>query len=119
MFDKLVDFGKQLFALKGQVEKNASDIKELRSDFKELTACVANLSQSHQELKILFQHLKETEASERDKLEREWTVYQERYEKDQEIVFLKLKNLIQEERIDRLSERGGNLRLSEGDDLNP
>ncbi len=118
MFDKLVDFGKQLFALKGQVEKNTSDIKELRDDLKELTAYVIRLSHSHRELKILFQHLKETEASEREKLEREWLVYQERYEKDQEITFLKLKNFLQEERIARLSGENNTSRLPKSDDPN-
>jgi chromosome segregation ATPase len=116
MLDKLVDFGKQLFSLKGQVEKNTSDIKDLRTDLKELTTYIINLSKSHQELKILFQHLKDTEASEREKLEREWAMYQERYEKDQEIAFLKLKNLIQEDRIDRLSGKNDPRHLLEGDD---
>jgi hypothetical protein len=32
MWQKLYEFGKQLLTLKGQVEKNTQDIKELRQD---------------------------------------------------------------------------------------
>jgi hypothetical protein len=34
MWEKLYSFGKDLLTLKGQVEKNAADIKELRKDLK-------------------------------------------------------------------------------------
>jgi regulator of replication initiation timing len=104
MFDKIVDFGKQLLSLKGQIEKNVSDIKELRDDLKTLSTAFMELRISNNELKTRFDHLKEMEKSERDKLVREWQVYQNNYQKDQEIVFLKLKNLIQDDKISKLSQ---------------
>jgi uncharacterized protein YoxC len=44
MWEKLYSFGKDLLTLKGQVEKNAADIKELRQDLKDLTSAVDNLA---------------------------------------------------------------------------
>jgi hypothetical protein len=38
MWEKLYSFGKDLLTLKGQVEKNTADIKELRQDLKDLTS---------------------------------------------------------------------------------
>jgi regulator of replication initiation timing len=105
MLDKLVDFGKQIFTLKGQVDTNTSDIKELRDDLRELSSAYAKLHLSNNELKLRFAHLKETEGRERDNLTREWQIYQDKYQQDQEIVLLKLTNLIQEEKISRLSEK--------------
>jgi hypothetical protein len=57
------------------------------------------------------------EGSERDKLTREWQIYQDNYQKDQEIVFLKLKNLIQEEKISQLSQKNDPPKLSGGSNL--
>jgi regulator of replication initiation timing len=116
MFDKIVDFGRQLLSLKSQIEKNVSDIKELRDDLKALSNAFIELRISNNELKTRFDHLKETERSERDKLVREWQVYQDNYQKDQEIVLLKLKNLIQDERISKLSETNDQPKLSGGVD---
>jgi hypothetical protein len=47
---------------------------------------------------------------------REWQTYHDNYQKDQEIVFLKLKNLIQEEKISRLSQKADQPKLSGEDD---
>jgi cell division protein FtsL len=44
MWEKLYSFGKDLLTLKRQVEKNATDIKELRQDLKDLTSAVDNLA---------------------------------------------------------------------------
>jgi uncharacterized protein YoxC len=44
MWEKLYSFGKDLLTLKGQVEKNTADIKELRQDLKDLTSAVDNLA---------------------------------------------------------------------------
>jgi hypothetical protein len=66
---------------------------------------------SNNELKTRFDHLKEVEKNERDKLVREWQVYQNNYQKDQEILFLKLKNLIQDDRIPKLSQNNEELKL--------
>jgi septal ring factor EnvC (AmiA/AmiB activator) len=87
MWDKLFEYGKQILSLTKRVDENTSDIKELRASFKELTSVVVNLAHSNNELKILFEHLKETEASERDKLTREWQIYQDKGACD----FLKIK----------------------------
>jgi predicted RNase H-like nuclease (RuvC/YqgF family) len=117
MWDKLFEYGKQILSLTKRVDENTSDIKELRASLKELTSVVVNLANSNNELRILFEHLKETEKSERDKLTREWQIYQDNYQKDQEIVFLKLKNLIQEEKISRLSQKTDQPKLSGEDEL--
>jgi predicted RNase H-like nuclease (RuvC/YqgF family) len=117
MWDKLFEYGKQILSLTKRVDENTSDIKELRASLKELTSVVVNLANSNNELRILFEHLKETEGSERDKLTREWQIYQDNYQKDQEIVFLKLKNLIQEEKISRLSQKTDQPKLSGEDEL--
>lgn len=117
MWDKLFEYGKQILSLTKRVDENTSDIKELRASLKELTSVVVNLAHSNNELKILFEHLKETEKSDRDKLTREWQVYQDNYQKDQEIVFLKLKNLVQEEKISRLSQNNDQPKLSAPDNL--
>ncbi len=103
MFDKIVDFGRQLLSLKSQIETNVSDIKELRDDLKALSNAFMELRISNNELKNRFDHLKEMEKNERDKLAREWQVYQDNYQKDQEIAFLRLKSLIQDDRISKLS----------------
>jgi predicted RNase H-like nuclease (RuvC/YqgF family) len=110
MLDKLVDFGKQLFTLKVKVEKNTVGIQELRDNLQELTSDVTKLTIANNELKILFTHLKETEGTERHKLVREWQIYQQ----DQEIVFLKLKNMLQSEQISRLSEKSDQTKLLGG-----
>jgi predicted RNase H-like nuclease (RuvC/YqgF family) len=116
MWDKLFEYGKQILSLTKRVDENTADIKELRASLKELTSVVVNLANSNNELRILFEHLKETEKSERDKLTREWQIYQDNYQKDQEIVFLKLKNLVQEEKISRLSQKTDQPKLSGEDD---
>jgi predicted RNase H-like nuclease (RuvC/YqgF family) len=117
MWDKLFEYGKQILSLTKRVDENTSDIKELRASLKELTSIVVSLAHSNNELKTLFEHLKETEGSERDKLTREWQIYQDNYQKDQEIVFLKLKNLIQEEKISQLSQKNDSPKLSGGSNL--
>ena len=40
---QIVRFGKELLALKSQVEKNTLEIKEIREDLKDLTTVVQNL----------------------------------------------------------------------------
>lgn len=40
---QIVRFGKELLALKAQVEKNTLEIKEIREDLKQLTTVVQNL----------------------------------------------------------------------------
>jgi hypothetical protein len=117
MWDKLIEYGRQILSLTKRVDENTSDIKELRNNLKELTSVVVTLAHSNSELKILFEHLKETEESERDKLTREWQIYQDNYQKNQEIVFLKLKNLVQEEKISRLLKKNDQPKLSGEDDL--
>ena len=42
-------------------------------------------------------------------------MYQDKYQQDQEIVLLKLKNLIQEEQIARLSEKSNRTKLLGGE----
>lgn len=61
MWLKLYEFGKQLLALKGQVEKNTQDIKDVRQDLKELTSLVHKLAYS-------VQRNSDNEAHEREKL---------------------------------------------------
>ena len=50
MWDKILEFGKELLTLKGQVGTNTSDIKELQKDLKDLTSAVRDLSFSIQRL---------------------------------------------------------------------
>lgn len=111
MWDKIVEYGKQILSLTKRVEENATDIKELRDNLQELVSKVAELAMSNNTLKMQFKYLEKTEGSERDKLAREWHIYQEKYQQDQEIVLLKLKNLIQEEKISRLSEKSDRTKL--------
>ncbi len=115
MWDKIVEYGKQILSLTKRVEENATDIKELRDNLQELVSKVAELAISNNALKIKFEYLEKTEESERNKLTREWQIYQEKYQQDQEIVFLKLKNLIQEEQISRLSEKSDRTKLLGGE----
>jgi regulator of replication initiation timing len=83
MWDKIVEYGKQILSLTKRVEENATDIKELQVNLQELVSKVAELALSNNSLNMRFEHLKETEGSERDKLAREWQVYQEKYQQDQ------------------------------------
>ena len=48
MWQKLVEFGKQLFNLKRQTEQNTSDIKDLQQEVKELKEMVRELAQTVQ-----------------------------------------------------------------------
>jgi cell division protein FtsL len=43
MWDKILEFGKELLTLKRQVGSNTSDIQELQKDLKELTSAVREL----------------------------------------------------------------------------
>jgi chromosome segregation ATPase len=61
MWEKIYEFARQLLALRSQVEQNTQDIKELRRDFKELTAIVQKLANT-------VERSKENEAYEREKL---------------------------------------------------
>jgi uncharacterized protein YoxC len=72
MWDKILEFGKELLTLKGQLGSNTSDIKELRQDLKDLTSAVRDLSFSVQRLTDSIEHNKELEKSERDKLALQW-----------------------------------------------
>ncbi len=72
MWDKILEFGKELLTLKGQVGSNTSDIKELRQDLKDLTAAVRDLSFSVQRLTDATKHNQEIEKSERDRLILVW-----------------------------------------------
>jgi predicted nucleic acid-binding Zn-ribbon protein len=40
---QVVKFGKEILALKGQVEKNTLEIKEIREDLKQLATVIENL----------------------------------------------------------------------------
>ena len=40
---QIVKFGKEILALKGQVEKNTLEIKEIREDLKQLATVIENL----------------------------------------------------------------------------
>lgn len=44
MWEKLVEFGRQILALKSQTQQNTSDIKELRRELQKLTAAVIQLA---------------------------------------------------------------------------
>lgn len=45
---QIVKFGKELLALKGQVEKNTLDIKEIREDLNQIATAVQNLKHEMQ-----------------------------------------------------------------------
>jgi regulator of replication initiation timing len=116
MWDKIVEYGKQILSLTKRVEENATNIKELRGNLQELVSKVAELAISNNELKVRFAHLKETEESERDNLAREWQTYQEKYQQDQKIMLLELKNMFQSEQISRLSEKSDRTKLLGGEE---
>jgi SMC interacting uncharacterized protein involved in chromosome segregation len=61
MWQKLIEFGKQLLTLKGQVEKNTRDIQDLRADLDDLVSQVI-------ELKYAVKYNFQIEVSEREKL---------------------------------------------------
>jgi predicted nucleic acid-binding Zn-ribbon protein len=44
MWQKLLEFGKELLALKKQTELNTSDLKEIRQDIKDLAEAVRKLT---------------------------------------------------------------------------
>jgi predicted nucleic acid-binding Zn-ribbon protein len=43
VFSQIIRFSKELLALKGQVEKNTLEVKEIREDLKQLTIVIQNL----------------------------------------------------------------------------
>lgn len=45
MWQKLLEFGKELLALKKQTELNTSDLKEIRQDIKDLAEAVRKLTE--------------------------------------------------------------------------
>jgi predicted nucleic acid-binding Zn-ribbon protein len=49
MWQKLLQFSKELLALKGQTEANTSDIKEIKQDIKALTEAVRQLANAIQQ----------------------------------------------------------------------
>ena len=89
MWEKLYSFGKDLLTLKGQVEKNTADIKELRQDLKDLTSAVDHLVR-------VFQRNEDRASNEREKEKLK-----------QENLVLQLKNALleQENRLRLLSGR--------------
>jgi predicted nucleic acid-binding Zn-ribbon protein len=116
MFDKLLEFGKQLLSIKSQVEKNTTDIKELGQQIKDLTSAVVKLSESNQLLRLSMEHLKETEEDKRNRLSKDFQQLQENYKRDQENMFLKLQVLMQQEQISRLSQGEAPRSLPAGDE---
>jgi archaellum component FlaC len=49
MWEKLLQFGKELLSLKKQTEDNTSEIKEIRQDIKDLTEAVRELASQMQQ----------------------------------------------------------------------
>ena len=49
MWQKLLQFGKELLALKKQTEANTSEIKEIRQDIRDLTEAVRQLANAMQQ----------------------------------------------------------------------
>jgi uncharacterized protein YoxC len=92
MWDKIIEFGKELLALKGQVSSNTSDIKELQKDLKDLTSAVRDLSFSVQRLTDSIDHNKELEKSERDKLTWQWQSERDRLIAQLQNALLKMEN---------------------------
>ena len=54
MWNKILEYGRQIFALTRDVEKCKTDIKELREDFKELSRKVDRLIEAVQRLSADF-----------------------------------------------------------------
>jgi predicted nucleic acid-binding Zn-ribbon protein len=61
---QIVRFGKELLALKSQVEKNTLEIKDIRKDLKDLTTVVQNLKHE-----IELHQLKQTSELETQRLQ--------------------------------------------------
>jgi chromosome segregation ATPase len=116
MLDKAWEYTKQLIALKGQVDKNTSDLKELSNDLKQLTTLVRDLAESNRELRTLFNHLKETEKSERENLRKDFQSLEREQHQSQENLLLKLQIAIQEAQLSRLPRHGDSPQLPEGHD---
>ena len=49
MWEKILQFGKELLSLKKQTEDNTSEIKEIRQDIKDLTEAVRELASQMQQ----------------------------------------------------------------------
>ena len=92
MWDKILEFGKELLTLKGQVGTNTSDIKELQKDLKDLTSAVRDLSFSVQRLTDSIELSKELEKSERDKLTWQWQSERDRLITQLQNALLKMEN---------------------------
>jgi uncharacterized protein YoxC len=91
-WDDLIKFGKDLLTLKGQVDSNTSDIKELREDLKDLTTAVRDLSFSVQRLTDAVDHNKELDKSERDNLTLQWQSERDRLIAQLQNALLKMEN---------------------------
>lgn len=102
MLDKAWEYTKQLIALKSQVDKNTSDLKELSRDLKELTSLVRDLAESNREIRTLFNHLKETEKSERENLRKDFQSLEREQRQSHENLMLKLQIAIQDAQLSRL-----------------
>jgi chromosome segregation ATPase len=105
MFDKAFEYAKQLITLKSQVEKNTSDLNDLSNNVKELTALVRDLAESNRQLRTSFDHIKEMERQERDTIRKDFQFFQKEQEQKQEILLLKLKSIIQENKLHHLSQQ--------------
>jgi uncharacterized protein YoxC len=92
MWEKILEFGKELLTLKKQVGSNTSDIQELQKDLKELTSAVRDLSFSVQRLTDSIDHNKELEKSERDKLTWQWQSERDRLIAQLQNALLKMEN---------------------------
>jgi uncharacterized protein YoxC len=92
MWDKILEFGKELLTLKRQVGSNTSDIQELQKDLKELTSAVRDLSFCVQRLTDSIDHNKELEKSERDKLTWQWQSERDRLIAQLQNALLKMEN---------------------------
>ena len=66
MWNKLLDYGKQIFALTRDALKCKQDIGELRDDFKALSQKVDRLAEVVQRLAFEFQRDRENAAKDRE-----------------------------------------------------
>jgi predicted nucleic acid-binding Zn-ribbon protein len=61
---QIVKFSKELLALKGQVEKNTLEIKEIREDLKQLTTVIQNLKHEMEMHQLKQEHELKTQRLE-------------------------------------------------------
>jgi predicted nucleic acid-binding Zn-ribbon protein len=72
MWQKVIDFGKQLFSVTQKLQKHEEDIKDVRQDIKALRLDFVHLRQEMSDLthvveRLTFELLKDRETSERDR----------------------------------------------------